>query len=82
MGGLFAQDVQLGVLGPALLFEFGVAVAEPFGPGVGQLVAAGDRSGFAFIEEVVLASGDLGQGLLDRGDPLRDVVALVRCLPA
>ncbi|MBW0275155.1 hypothetical protein ATM97_28565 [Nocardia sp. MH4] len=59
-----------------MLFEFGVAAAQPLGPGIGQIVTAGDRAGFAFIEDVVLASGDLGHGLLDRGDPLRDFGAL------
>ncbi|MGW6724708.1 SDR family NAD(P)-dependent oxidoreductase [Nocardia sp. NPDC055029] len=29
-----------------------------------------------YLEDVVLASGDLCQGFLDRGDPLRDFVAL------
>ncbi|GAD87104.1 MULTISPECIES: hypothetical protein [Nocardia] len=81
-GGLFTQGLQLGVFGAALLFEFGVAATQPFGPGVGQLVAAGDGAGFQLGEQVVLSSGDVGEGLVDRGGPLLEVVALARGLPA
>ncbi|MBF6072802.1 hypothetical protein [Nocardia farcinica] len=81
-GDLFTQRLQLGILGPAFLFEFCVAASQPFGPGLGQLVVAGDGTRFQLGEHVVLSSGDVGEGLLDRGGPLFDVVALARGLPA
>nr|WP_235746526.1 hypothetical protein [Nocardia coffeae] len=74
--GPLAQGVEFGLFGAAVVFEIGEAAAYAFGPGIGDLVAIGDGAGFAFVEQVVLAAGDIGDRLLDRGDPLLDVVAI------
>ncbi|MFF0492894.1 hypothetical protein ACFYTQ_28025 [Nocardia sp. NPDC004068] len=81
-GGLFAQGVEFGLFGAAFGFQVGEALADAFGPGVGDLVAAGDGAGFAFVEEVVLAAGDVGEGFLDRGDPLFEIVAVAGVVAA
>ncbi|MBF6456442.1 hypothetical protein [Nocardia cyriacigeorgica] len=53
------------------MLEFGEPVAQSFGPGVSDLVTGSEVAGFALIQEVVLAAGDLGDRLLlDGGDPL------------
>ncbi|WP_431957717.1 hypothetical protein [Nocardia lijiangensis] len=57
-------------------------MTEPFGPGVGDLVTGGEAAGFALVQEVVLTAGDFGDRLLDRGDPLFDVVAVAGVVAA
>ncbi|MBO0881946.1 MAG: hypothetical protein J2P17_16715 [Mycobacterium sp.] len=73
---MFAECVQLGVLRAALVFKFGESVPQSFSPGVGDVVSGGCGAIFAFVEQVVLAADDFGDRLLDRGDPLFEIVAV------
>ncbi|MBH0777675.1 hypothetical protein [Nocardia bovistercoris] len=57
-------------------------MTQPFGPRLRDLVSVGGAAGFAFIEEVVLAAGDLADRLLDGGDPGVGVVAVAGVLAA